>query len=478
MKQSARKTKSLFVLALSFALVATGVAFTPAQADGADRTLIIHYSRTTLDPSGTAANGYCDEDPCGLYDGWNLWIWQSGDSDSGNTGTWGAAGSGWQFDPADQDKYGAKAIIPVTNKASTKVGFIVRIGSSKNDVPEDRFIDLKPTGTTEVWLKPNDSMIYTANPDDRVLRIHYNRSDNKYAGWDLLTQEENPADNKPVPFSSVADCYGKVAILNLPEITQTQQKFILRKGGDALTYQSEVFTVDLSPKKFTDFWLDAELVFGEDAVIDKPVGDKIVTYLDMKGSLTNPNGNLVAVHYSRPLQDYTGWKINHLGTGASYTPTLKDDFGRIACVYEPDQSAQAITITISKGSEKDLAVGEPSTGLGGQRTIDIKGSMTEVWIKKGNKDVSTTVIVPDVAIKQTQSLGKVPVALKSGKSVALPLKTNAKLAVKWTVITPANCSIKAGKLIGKSKGTCKLGAMQAGSPAYKLYTNQFRIAIN
>lgn len=478
MKHSVCQAKSLFVAALTFALVAAGVVSNPAHAEGADRTLIIHYSRTTLDPDGTAANGYCDEDPCGLYDGWNLWLWQTGDSDSGNTGTWGAAGSGWQFNPADQDKYGAKAIIPVTNKASTKVGFIVRIGSSKNDVPEDRFIDMKPTGTTEVWLKPNDSMIYTSNPDDRVLRIHYKRSDNKYTGWDLLTQEEDPANNKPIAFSADADCYGKVAILNLPEVSQTQQKFILRKGGDALTYKSEVFTVNLSTKKYTDFWLDANLFMGEDITFEKQVGEQTITYLDMTGSLTNPSGNLIAVHYSRPLQDYSGWKVNHLGSGISYSPDLKDSFGRIACVYESDVAATSITVTISKGATKDLAVGEPSTGLGGQRTIEVKGSMTEVWIKKGNKEVFTTVIVPDVAIKQSQSLSKVPVALKSGKSVALPMKTNAKLAVKWTVITPANCSIKAGKLIGKSKGTCKLGVMQAGSPAYKLYTNQFRIAIN
>lgn len=475
MKRSAGLVKSIFVSMVSVSLLFGAVAISPAKADAGDRTLIIHYSRTTLSAQGTAENGYCDEDPCDKYDGWNLWLWQTGASDS--TGS-----DGFLFD-AERDNYGVRATIPVTNRTSTKVGFIVRIGSNwstaKADVADDRFITMKPTGTTEVWLKQDDPMIYDANPNDRVLRIHYNRSDNKYAGWDILTQETDVAKNQAIAFSAAGDCYGRVASLNLPDITQTEQKFILRKGGNALTLQSEVFTVPLSDKKYTDFWLDAKLIGGEDAVIDKTVGDQTVTYLDMTGSLTNPNGNLIAVHYSRPLQDYTGWAVNHLGSGISYpvNANLKDSFGRLACVYESDRTAQSIVITIKKGATMDLAFGETG-GLVGQRTLNITGPLTEVWIKQGSKTVFDKVTVPDVAVKKGQALAKVPSSVKSGKSVALPLKTDAKLAVKWTVITPQNCSIKAGKLIGKSKGTCKLGVMQAGNVAYKLYTNQFRITVN
>ena len=473
MKHTARQVKSLLAASLSLALLFAGMAFSPAKADAGDRTLIIHYSRTTLNSNGTAENGFCDEDPCDKYDGWELWLWQTGASDSSGS-------DGFQFDE-ERDNYGVKATIPVTNKTSTKVGFIVRIGTNwstaKADVPDDRFVTMKPTGTTEVWLKQDDPMIYDSNPNDRVLRIHYNRPDNKYTGWDVLTQEEDPADNKSVGFSSAADCYGRVASLNLPDISQTEQKFILRKGGDALTYKSRVFTATLSDKKYTDFWLDANILFGEDVTIDEGEGQNIVTYLDMTGSAQNPNGNLIAVHYSRPLQDYTGWTVNHLGNGVAYTPTVKDSFGRIACVYESDRTATSITVVIKKGSTMDLAVGEPVTGLEGQRTIAITGPLSEVWLKQGSTTVFEKVTVPDVAIKKLQALSKVPVSIKRGKSVALPMKTDAKLAVKWTVITPLNCSIKAGKLIGKSKGTCKLGVMQAGNVAYKLYTNQFRITV-
>ena len=474
MKHHASQVKTLLTAVLSFAILLGGLAFTPAKADAGDRTLIIHYSRTTLNVNGTADNGYCDEDPCDKYDGWNLWLWQTGASDS-------SGNDGFQFD-AERDNYGVKATIPVTNRTSTKVGFIVRIGSNwstaKADVSDDRFISMKPTGTTEVWLKQDDPMIYESNPNDRVLRIHYNRPDNKYTGWDILTQEEDPADNQPIAFSSLADCYGKVASLNLPDITQTEQKFILRKGGNALTYQSRVFTVTLSEKKYTDFWLDANLFDGEDITIDETEGEVTTTYLDMTGSDQNPNGNLIAVHYSRPIQDYTGWAIKHIGNGVAYPLNLKDSFGRIACVYEADRSAASIIVVVKKGASMDLAFGESSVGLGGQRTINISGALTEVWLKQGSKTIFEKVTVPDVAIKKGQKLAKVPFAVKRGKSVALPMKTDAKLVVKWTVITPLLCTIKSGKLVAKSKGTCKLGVMQSGNSAYKLYTNQFRIAIN
>lgn len=469
MKRNARQIKSTILSLLALALVLTGLTASPASAAG-DRTLIIHYSRTTLNINGTAANAYCDEDPCDKYDGWNLWIWQSGASDSSGE-------NGFLFDE-QRDNYGVKATIPVTHPTSTRVGFIVRLGSNwstaKADVSDDRFVTMKPTGTTEVWLKQDDPVIYTSNPNDRVLRIHYARADAKYTGWDILTQEADSADNKAVAFSTKADCFGRVAEINLPDITQLKQDFILRKGGNTLTYRSHVFSATLSEKKYTDVWITAKLIFGEDITKEEDG----VTYLTVNLDSANPNGSLIAIHYSRPLQDYAGWTINTIGDGVARVPSLSDSFGRIACAYEVDPTVKTSRIIIKKGSAVDLAFGESPSGLGGQRVINITGPLTEVWLKQGSQTVFDKVTVPDVAIKQAQKLSKVPTSLKSGKSAALPLKTDAKLAVKWTVITPQNCKIKSGKLLAKSPGTCKLGVMQSGNPAFKLYTNQFRITIN
>ena len=465
MKHQLTRVKLALVAALSLGLVSAGV-ITPVQAGPRDRTLIIHYYRTTLNALGTAANDFCDEDPCDIYDGWNLWLWQTGASDS-------SGNDGFLFD-AERDRFGVKATIPVTNVTSTKVGFIVRIGSNwgnaKADVPDDRFIDLKPTGTTEAWIKQDDPVVYYSNPNDRVLRIHYQRADNKFTGWDILTQEEDSANNKAYKFSTKNDCFGRVVSIAIPEVTQATQDFILRNGGDAMTMKSVKLTANLSEKHFTDVWIKADLIGEYDAITEDG-------FLTVTASSDNPYGNLLQVHYNRPLQDYTGWKLFSIGDGVDYPFTLSDAFGRIGCAYVVDRSATTADVKIRKGSTLDLAPGEKPVGLGGIRTLSIAGAVTEVWIKQGNKTLYDSVTVPDPAIRNSQSIAKMPSSLKKGKSFVLPAKTNRNLVVKWVVLTTNVCKLSKGKLIAKSAGTCKVNAAQAGNAANKAFTSQYRITI-
>ena len=465
MKHYLSRMKLAVVAALSLGLISAGV-ITPVQAGPRDRTLIIHYYRTTLNALGTAANDFCDEDPCDIYDGWNFWIWQSGASDS-------SGNDGFLFD-AERDSFGAKATIPVTNPVSTKVGFLVRIGSNwgnaKADVPDDRFIDMKPTGTTEAWIKQDDPVVYYSNPNDRVLRIHYARSDNKYTGWDIQTQETDAANNKAYAFSAKSDCFGRVASIAIPDVLQEKQDFILRNGGDALTMKSVKLHAELSPKHFTDVWIQADLIGEYDAITEDG-------FLTVSANSDNPYGNLLQVHYNRPLQDYAGWKMFTLGDGRDNALTLSDDFGRVGCAYVVDRTLTSAVIQIRKGTTLDLAPGEKPVGLGGQRTIVIDGAVNEVWIKQGNKTVYDKLTVPDPAIRNSQSIGKMPSSLKKGKSFALPTKTNRKLAVKWIVITSNVCKVSKGKLIAKSAGTCKINVSQAGNAANKALTSQYRITI-
>jgi len=442
----------------------------PAQADDTPtRNLIIHYYRSTLDVNGTADNGFCITDPCGIYDGWNIWLWNTGgvSDSSGN--------NGFNFD-AVGDKFGAKATIPVSLTA-TRVGFLVRIGSNwgwaKQDVPDDRFAALKPTGDTEIWLKQNDPVIYTSNPNDRVLRIHYNRASNDYAGWDVQSQAANAADDKAIPFSTKSDCFGRVAEISVPDITQPTQDYILRKGGDSPSLKSHVFTATLSDKKYSDVWINANLFLGEDITVDEPSG----TYLDLTQQDLNPNGNLIAVHYNRPLQDYTGWNLKTLADGVAHPFKVSDDFGKIGCSYLVDRTATSTVIKIMKGANADLFKGESPAGLGGQRTISVKGPVTEVWLKQGNPTVYEKLIVPDPAIQSAQHVAPIASSLKRGASLTLPAVTSAKLKISWFALTPAVCSIKSGKLTGKSAGQCKLNASQTGSVAFKVFTAQYRIQV-
>jgi Bacterial pullanase-associated domain len=462
----ARKVLIAFV---SLGLLTAGVISAPAKADTPQRNLTIHYFRSTVDANGTAANGICASDPCGIYEGWNMWVWNTGATPDPN-GT-----DGLQFDSSD--KFGVKRTFAVGNGA-TNVGFLVRIGTNwswaKSDIPDDRFIALKATGDTEVWVKQGDPVVYTSNPNDRVLRIHYNREDNKYKGWDIQTRETNAADNKAIPFSTTNDCFGRVAMIQVPEISQLTQDYILRKGGDAQNYKSRVFTATLSPKKYTDVWLNASLVGGEDVTYDE--GDQ--TFLDLSQQDLNPNGNLVVVHYSRPIEDFKGWKMLTLADGLKQPFTAVDPgFGRLGCAYVVDVSATESIIRIENGSKVDLGFGEQPTGLGGQRTIKIQGPVTEVWLKQGYTTVWEKQQAPDPAIQSGQTLSGVVSSLARGKSAKLPMTTNAKLKVSWFVLTPFNCKIKSGKLIAKDPGTCKLNVTQKGNVAYQVFTAQYRINI-
>jgi len=462
------QARKVLIAAVSLGLLSAGVISAPAKAD-TQRNLTIHYYRSTLDANGTADNGFCETDPCGVYAGWNMWVWNTGATPDPN-GT-----DGLQFDSTD--KYGVKATIAVGNAASN-VGFLVRIGTNwswaKADIPDDRFIALKATGDTEVWVKQGDPVVYTSNPNDRVLRIHYNRSDNKYTGWDIKTQELNAADEKAIPFSTTNDCFGRVAMIQVPEISQLTQDYILRKGGNAATYRSRKFTATLSDKKYTDVWLNAWIIGGEDVTVE----DGADTFLDMSQQAQNPTGNLVVVHYSRPIEDFKGWSMTTIADGIKHPFTAVDPgFGRLGCAYVTDRAATSSIIKITNGSKVDLAFGEKATGLGGQRTIAISASVTEVWLKQSYKTVWTKQQAPDPAIQSAQSIKGVAGSLKRGKSVALPATTSAKLKISWFVLTPFNCKIKAGKLIAKDPGTCKLNATQKGNVAFMVFTAQYRITI-
>ena len=463
------QARKALIAVVSLGLLTAGVISAPAKADTPARNLTIHYYRSSVDSNGTADNGFCEKDPCGVYDGWNMWVWLTGATPDPN-GT-----EGLQFDSTD--KYGVKATFAVGN-AATNIGFLVRIGTNwswaKADIPDDRFIALKATGDTEVWVKQGDPVVYTSNPNDRVLRIHYNRSDNKYTGWDIKTQELNAADNKAIPFSTTNDCFGRVAMIQVPEISQLTQDYILRKGADSLTFKSHKFTATLSDKKYTDVWLNASLFMGEDITADEDGG----TFLVLSQQAQNPNGNLVVVHYSRPIEDFGGWSMTTIADGIKHTFTAVDPgFGRLGCAYVTDRAATTSIVKITNGSKVDLGFGEQPGGLGGQRTIAIAGSVTEVWLKQGYPTVWTKQQAPDPAIQSGQTLSGVVGTLKHGKSAALPMKTSAKLAVTWFVLTPFNCKIKAGKLIAKDPGTCKLNVTQKGNVAYMVFTAQYRIKI-
>ena len=110
-------------------------AFAPrveaAAAAQAGRGVVVHYWR-----------------PDGDYAGWNLWVWNEG-------------GQGRSV-PFVTDKDGAAARFDADDGVE-RLGFIVRKGDwERKDIDQDRFIELKPRGRTEVWLAAGQAAIHAS----------------------------------------------------------------------------------------------------------------------------------------------------------------------------------------------------------------------------------------------------------------------------------------------------------------------------
>ena len=110
-------------------------AFAPrveaAAAAHAGRGVVVHYWR-----------------PDGDYAGWNLWVWNEG-----------GQGRSVPFVAVKDD---AVARFDADDGVK-RLGFIVRKGNwERKDIDQDRFIDLKPRGRTEVWLAAGQAAIHAS----------------------------------------------------------------------------------------------------------------------------------------------------------------------------------------------------------------------------------------------------------------------------------------------------------------------------
>jgi pullulanase len=115
------------------------VAISPSGAHSADptgtslaeRTVVVHYWR-----------------PDGDYAGWNLWVWNEG-----------AQGRSVPFLSGKDD-----AVATFTaDDGVTRLGFLVRKGEwERKDIDQDRFIELKPRGRTEVWLAAGQAAVHAS----------------------------------------------------------------------------------------------------------------------------------------------------------------------------------------------------------------------------------------------------------------------------------------------------------------------------
>ncbi|HEY0530890.1 MAG TPA: pullulanase-type alpha-1,6-glucosidase [Actinoplanes sp.] len=141
----------------------------PPTAPSRPRWLVVHYLRP-------------DDD----YEHWWLHTW-------GDIAPDQATGFPGGHPFAGEDAYGRFAWVRLADGAR-EVGFVVVDHAGVKDVADDRHVD--PAVTSEIWLKPGDSTIYSECPTSRAETspdgfaiIHFRRPDGDYRGWGLHVWE-------------------------------------------------------------------------------------------------------------------------------------------------------------------------------------------------------------------------------------------------------------------------------------------------
>ncbi|MEN9710749.1 MAG: hypothetical protein RL441_741 [Actinomycetota bacterium] len=184
-----RSKMKMFVSPVAaLAMVVSGLAvFAAAPASAATRTLTIHYNRTAGD-----------------YTGWNLWTWND------------VTTAGQAYFTAD-DAFGKVAVLDV-KADGVSAGFLFRStedwGTAVKDEANgngDRLVTLNPFGNTEVWLLQGDATAYDYNPQGRAIRIHYKRTADDYAGWNLWTWADTL--NNGQAYFTGKDAFGAIATI-------------------------------------------------------------------------------------------------------------------------------------------------------------------------------------------------------------------------------------------------------------------------
>lgn len=79
---------------------------------------------------------------------------------------------------------------------------------------------------------------------------------------------------------------------------------------------------------------------------------------------------------------------------------------------------------------------------------------------------------------RAQVLLKAPTTVKRKKSKALPRRTAAGIAARWTTSTPKICKVRGGKVVaGQRKGICKLTVVAAGDSAWLPVRQTIRVKV-
>jgi pullulanase len=253
------------------------------------------------------------------------------------------------------------------------------------------------------------------------IKIHYNRPDGKYEGWNLWVWEKGK-DGKSYSFTGDDD-FGKVAIIQM-ETDATEFGFIVRLNDwqEKDVGDDRFFTVSGGK---AEIWLKSA---DPEVYIEKPSVGPVTPPPPIEGDLT------LKVHYHRFDKNFESWNLWVWARGQdgnAFNFTSEDSYGKIATFKVDLKGASDVGFIIRKGEwlAKDVDA---------DRFIPVsraKNGVLEVWLLQGDSriyynpndvDLSPKFLSAKLdAVDQITVTTSVPIPLIYDKKEGLVIKTGS-----------------------------------------------------
>jgi hypothetical protein len=196
-----------------------------------------------------------------------------------------------------------------------------------------------------------------------------------------------------------------------------------------------------------------------------------LTYMVTTDGMTPAFNQEVRLQINAP---YSGSKANWVtADGTKVTAQDGGNFG-LELVGKTDSMGKVtfeVTNTDTTGLED--APSSPIQDRGAIKPARLYGTMKVVIVGKGDKDADTDLVTFDITnaaptvfasavVPVAQKIASVATSLKVGKSLTLPAKSAAGIAIKWVSTTKTTCTVSGNKVTAKKKGSCSVTGTNAG----------------
>lgn len=231
-----------------------------------------------------------------------------------------------------------------------------------------RVVGLRALALCALFLSLASGLSFAQPPlEEGVARLHYQRPDGDYQGWELHVWEDTVesvtwASGLPVTGQSPHGVYWDV---RLSEGAQ-RLGFIVHRGD----------LKDPGPDMFLNVaqhGLEVWLVSGSDHIHSSP-------------PLAPPDDGVARLHYHRPDSDYDGWELHvweHTSESVTWerglSPTGATDYGPYWDVRLADEATR-LGFIVHRGDDKDP---------GPDMFLAIEGASAEAWLVSGSSTIHT-----------------------------------------------------------------------------------------